>query len=186
MTARVGRALRIAGCVVACIAPAPAHQVSAQARAPVIVVETLAGEFVFETYPDEAPVTVAHVVALAKAGFYNGQRFHRAVPGFVVQWGDPQSRDPSQEASWGRGAGAGSGTPIGAAEISKKRTHTKGAVGVAHPGNPALADSQIYVTLSNREDLNGQYTVFGHVLSGGDVLDGIQKGDVVRRMYVRE
>jgi peptidyl-prolyl cis-trans isomerase B (cyclophilin B) len=125
-------------------------------------------------------------VALVKAGFYDGQRVHRAVPGFVIQWGDPQSRDLSKEAIWGKGSEAASGSPIGVAEISKKRTHTKGAVGVAHPGNPALADSQIYVTLSNREELNGLYTVFGHVVSGGDVVDGMQKGDTIRRMYLRE
>ena len=154
--------------------------------APTIVVETSSGQFVIETYVDEAPKTVAHIVELVKAGFYNGQRFHRAIPGFIVQWGDPQSRDLSKETLWGRGTEAASGSPIGVAEINKKRTHTKGAVGVAHPGNPALADSQIYVTLSNREDLNGLYTVFGRVVSGADVLDGIQKGDTIRRMYVKE
>ena len=153
---------------------------------PAIVVETSSGEFVIEAYVDEAPKTVAHIVELVKAGFYDGQRFHRAIPRFVVQWGDPQSRDLSKEALWGKGVDAASGSPIGAAEINKKRTHTKGAVGVAHPGNPALADSQIYVTLSNREDLNGLYTVFGHVVSGADILDGIQKGDTIRRMYIRE
>ena len=58
-----------------------------------IVVETTKGTFEFETYPAEAPKTVAHIVALVRRGFYNGQRVHRAVPGFVVQWGDPRSRD---------------------------------------------------------------------------------------------
>jgi cyclophilin family peptidyl-prolyl cis-trans isomerase len=154
--------------------------------APTIVVETSSGQFVIETYVEEAPKTVAHIVELVKNGFYDGQRFHRAIPGFVVQWGDPQSRDLSKESLWGRGVEAASGSPIGVAEINKKRTHTTGAVGVAHPGNPALADSQIYVTLSSREDLNGLYTVFGRVVSGADVLDGIQKGDMIRRMYVRE
>ena len=153
---------------------------------PVIVVETSKGTFLFETYPNEAPKTVAHIVELVKRGFYDGQRFHRAAPGFVIQWGDPQSRDLSKEAVWGRGRGAASGTPIGAAEISKKRTHTRGAVAVSHPGNPALADSQIYVTLADRQDLNGRYTVFGRVISGADVPERLQKADVIRRMYVRE
>ena len=152
----------------------------------VIVVDTSRGEFSFETYPDDAPRTVRHVVELVKAGFYDGQRFHRVIPGFVVQWGDPQSRDTSKQAIWGRGTAAASGRPIGAAEITKKRTHTKGAVAMAHPGNPALADSQMYVTLSDREDLNGKYTVFGHVISGGDLLPAIQKGDLIRRVYVKE
>lgn len=154
--------------------------------APVIVVETSKGTFAFETYPDEAPRTVRHVVDLVKRGFYDGQRVHRAIPGFVAQWGDPQSRDPSKEAVWGRGRGAASGAPIGAAEISKKRLHVKGAVAMSHPGNPALADSQIYVTLADRRELNGRYGVFGRVISGADVPERLQKGDLIRRMYLRE
>jgi cyclophilin family peptidyl-prolyl cis-trans isomerase len=104
----------------------------------------------------------------------------------VIQWGDPQSRDLSKEALWGRGAAASSGTPIGAAEITKKRTHTKGAVAISHSGNPALGDSQLYVTLAARDDLDGKYAVFGQVISGGDVVESIQKGDVISRMYVKE
>ena len=158
----------------------------ANPESPVIVVATSRGTFTIETYPDEAPKTVAHVVDLVMRGFYDGQRFHRAVPGFVVQWGDPQSRDITKEAIWGRGVAASSGRPIGVVEITKKRMHTKGAVAISHAGNPALADSQMYITLANRSDLNGKYTVFGHVMSGSDVPETIQKGDVIRRMYVRE
>lgn len=153
---------------------------------PVIVVETSKGTFSFETYPDEAPKTVAHVVELVKRGFYDGQRFHRVAPGFVIQWGDPQSQDLTKEADWGRGAAASSGKAVGVAEITKKRTHTKGALAMAHPGIPALADSQMYVTLANRPDLNGKYTVFGHIISGDDVPEKIQKGDVIRKVYVME
>ena len=127
----------------------------AKSPGPVIVVETTRGAFEFETYPGEAPKTVAHIVALVKRGFYDGQRFHRALPGFLIQWGDPRSREPARDAEWGRGAEASSGEPIGSAEITKKRTHLPGAVGVAHPGDPAAADSQIYVTLANRPDLDG-------------------------------
>ena len=154
--------------------------------APVIVVETSQGTFAFETYPADAPKTVAHVVALVKRGFYDGQRVHRALAGFLIQWGDPRSRDESTEAQWGRGAGASSGAPIGTAELAKKRTHTKGAVGMAHPGDPALGDSQIYVTLASRDDLNGKYTVFGHVVMGEEIPEMIQRGDIIRRMYVKE
>jgi len=154
--------------------------------APVIVVETSRGTFAFETYPAEAPKTVAHVVALVKRGFYDGQRVHRALAGFLIQWGDPRSRDESTEAQWGRGAAASSGAPIGAAELSKKLVHTKGAVGMAHPGDPALGDSQIYVTLASRDDLNRKYTVFGHIVMGEEIPEMIQRGDVIRRMYVKE
>jgi len=153
---------------------------------PVIVVETSRGTFSFETYPDDAPKTVAHVVALVRRGFYDGQRVHRAVPGFVIQWGDPQSQDVSKEADWGRGVAAASGQPIGVAEITSKRTHTRGAVAMAHAGDPRLADSQVYVTLANRPDLNGRYAVFGHVISGADVPETIQRGDVINKMYVKE
>ncbi len=78
---------------VACVAHAPAHTQSVavqEGRAPVIVVETPKGSFEFETYPNEAPKTVAHIEELVTQGFYDGQRVHRAVPGFVVQFGDPQ------------------------------------------------------------------------------------------------
>jgi cyclophilin family peptidyl-prolyl cis-trans isomerase len=153
---------------------------------PVVVVETAKGTFAFETYPREAPKTVAHIVALVRRGFYDGQRVHRAIPGFLVQWGDPQSRDVSKEADWGRGPEASSGKPIGAAEISKKRLHVAGAVAVAHPDSPAAADSQIYVTLVKRPDLDGYYTVFGRVIAGADVPEKMERGDVIIKMYVRE
>jgi peptidyl-prolyl cis-trans isomerase B (cyclophilin B) len=161
--------------------PAPA-----QPAAPVIVVETTKGTFEFETYPAEAPKSVAHVIALVKSGFYDGQRIHRALPGFLVQWGDPRSRDLSREADWGRGPDASSGHPVGASELRRKRLHTKGAVALAHQGNPALADSQLYVTLANRPDLNNRYTVFGHITAGDDVPAQLERGDSIRRMYVKE
>ena len=72
-----------------------------QPRGPVIVVETTKGAFEFETYPNDAPKTVAHIVDLVKRGFYDGQRVHRAIPGFVIQWGDPQSRDAAQTSRLG-------------------------------------------------------------------------------------
>jgi cyclophilin family peptidyl-prolyl cis-trans isomerase len=153
---------------------------------PVIVVETSKGTFAFETYPEDAPKSVAHVVELVRRGFYDGQRVHRALPGFVVQWGDPRSRDTVLDSEWGRGADASSGTPIGAAELSKKRTHTRGAVALAHPGSPAQADSQIYVTLADRPELNGRYTVFGRVIGGDEVPARLERGDLIVRMYVRE
>jgi cyclophilin family peptidyl-prolyl cis-trans isomerase len=158
---------------------------SAQPAGPVIVVETTKGTFEFETYPGDAPKTVAHVLDLVKRGFYDGQRVHRALPGFLVQWGDPRSRDLSRDADWGRGVEASSGTPIGVAEIRKKRLHTRGAVAMAHQGNPALADSQIYVTLANRPDLNNRYTVFGHIIAGDEVPPRLERGDLIVRMSLR-
>jgi cyclophilin family peptidyl-prolyl cis-trans isomerase len=157
----------------------------AQSSGPIVVVETSRGTFAFETFPNEAPLAVAHIVALARSGFYDGQRVHRAVPDFVVQFGDPQTRDVSKRALWGRGTAAGSGTPVAAAEINARRLHVKGAVGMAHAGDPAKADSQIYVALANRPDLDGQYAVIGQVTAGEDVLPVLEVGDVIERVYVK-
>lgn len=158
----------------------------AQPVGPIIVVETTKGTFAFETYQADAPVAVAHIVDLVKRGFYDGQRVHRAQPGFVVQWGDPRSRDLAREADWGRGEEASSGKPVGVAEMPKTRKHAAGAVAMAHPGNPARADSQIFVTLANRPDLNGKYAVIGHIVAGADVPARLERGDVITRMTVRE
>lgn len=175
---------------VALVALVFAMPVSAQAPAsapatkpgPVIVVETSRGVFEFETYPAEAPKTVARIVELVKQRFYNGMRIHRVVPGFVIQWGDPQTRDMTKKDRWGTG---GSGKPIGVAEISKTRTHVLGAVAMAHAGDPAQADSQMYVTLAPVPRLNGQYTVFGKITVGMDVVQKIQAEDVIKRMTVK-
>lgn len=153
---------------------------------PVFVVETSKGSFEIELFSEDAPKSVAHVLDLVKRGFYDGQRIHRALPGFLVQWGDPRSRDVTEESEWGRGASASSGTAVGAAELSKKRRHTKGAVGLAHPGNPAQADSQIYVTLADRPELNGRYTIIGRVSAGDEVPARLERGDLILRMSARE
>ena len=150
---------------------------------PVIVVETVKGIFEFETYPNEAPKTVARIVELVNKRFYNGLRVHRVVPNFVMQLGDPATRDMTRQADWGRG---GSGTPIGAAEITKSRSHVKGAVAMAHAGDATKADSQWYVTLSPQTALDGKYTVFGKVISGMDVVVKLQVTDRIIRVTVRE
>ena len=150
---------------------------------PVIVLETAKGVIEIETYPDEAPKTVAHVLALIKKNFYNGLRFHRAEPGFVIQIGDPQTRDMTKQATWGTG---NSGTPIGVAEITKKRRHGPGAVGMAHSGSAKDASSQFYITLKVAPTLDGKYAVFGKVIKGLDVAAKIQKTDVLKRASVRE
>jgi cyclophilin family peptidyl-prolyl cis-trans isomerase len=150
---------------------------------PIIVLETAKGTIEFETYPEEAPKTVARIVELVKKNFYTGLRFHRVEPGFVVQVGDPSSRDMSRMGDWGR---RGSGTPIGVAEITKKRRHVLGAVAMAHSGDPKLAESQFYILKRNAPELDGKYTVFGKVLKGMDVVGKIQKGDVLKRAYLKD
>src|SRR3954466_2515964 len=128
--------------VVACSLSIVAQQKSPGAG-PILVLETVKGTIEIETYPEEAPKTVARVLALVRKNFYNGQRFHRAEPNFVVQIGDPVTRDMSRQSWWGR---QGTGTPIGVAEITKKRRHIAGAVSMAYPGtDKTQADSQFFI-----------------------------------------
>jgi len=158
----------------------------AAAIAPVLLVETSKGSFTIETFPGEAPKTVAHIVALVRDRFYDRQHVHRALKNFVVQFGDPQSRDPAKRDVWGLGAAASSGKPVGIAEINPRRTHGLGAVGLAHMGEPAQGDSQIYITLAPRHDLDGKYAVFGQVVEGRDVPALLEVGDEITRLSVRE
>jgi peptidyl-prolyl cis-trans isomerase B (cyclophilin B) len=167
------------------VKPAPVAVTPSPDAGPILVIETAKGTFEIETYPADAPKTVAQVVALVNRRFYNGLRVHRVVPGFVVQFGDPQTRDMTKQASWGRGTGATSGKPIGVAEITKKRTHKPGAVAMAHAGDPKSADSQMYVTLAAQPKLDGKYTVFGQVISGLDVPAKLQVSDVIRRITIK-
>ena len=153
----------------------------APAPGPIVVIETSKGTITFETYPSEAPKTVEHVLALVKSNFYNRQHFHRA-ESFVIQVGDPASKDLAKKDNWGR---SGNGKPIGVAEISKKLKHKKGAVGMAHAGDPAKADSQFYITRQAGKIPEGKYAIFGQVTSGMDVVDKIEVGDTVRRMYIK-
>lgn len=182
---RLMRSGVLIGMFVAVLAPAAFAQGSAKptpAAGPIVVVETEKGTFEFETYPNEAPKTVARILELVRKRFYNGMRIHRVVPNFVIQVGDPASRDMTKKDSWGRG---GSGTPIGAAEFSKVRTHVRGAVAMAHAGDAAKADSQFYVALSPQPRLDGSYTVFGKVTSGMDVVSKLVVGDRLIRATVK-
>ena len=153
----------------------------APAAGPIVVIETSKGAITIETYPSEAPKTVEHFLALVKSNFYNRQHFHRA-ESFVIQVGDPDSKDLARKDTWGR---RGAGKLIGVAEISKKLTHKKGAVGMAHAGDPAQADSQFYITRLPRKIPEGRYAIFGQVTSGLDVVDKIEVGDLIRRVYVK-
>jgi cyclophilin family peptidyl-prolyl cis-trans isomerase len=164
---------------------APANAPKSAGAGPVFVVETVKGTFEVETYPNEAPKTVEHVLALIKRRFYNGQRILRIVPNQLVQFGDPQTRDMTKQAWWGRGFDAGSGRSIGVAEFSKKRLHKVGSLSMAHPGDPREADSQMFISLSAQPKWNGQYTVFGQVISGMDVVRKLAVTDRIVRVTLR-
>ena len=158
-------------------APAATPVVSA---GPVLVVQTAKGVIEIQTFPADAPKTVEHIVALAKRNFFNGLRVHRVVPGFVVQFGDPQTRDMTKRDRWGS---AGSGKEIGVSEV--KRRHVVGAVAVAHPGDPRYADSQMYITFAPQPKLDRDFTVFGQVTVGMDVAAKLAVNDIIRRVTVK-
>lgn len=170
------------------LAMSTSGQVGAQtpkppAQGPIMVIETVKGPIEIRLFPTEAPKTVAHLTALAKRNFYNGLRVHRVEPGYVVQFGDPQTRDMTKRDRWGTG---GSGKPIGALETSPKRKHVVGAVAMARPAVDAkLADSQMYIMLGNAPRLDGGYTVFGQVISGMDVVRKLAVTDIIRRVTVK-
>jgi peptidyl-prolyl cis-trans isomerase B (cyclophilin B) len=150
---------------------------------PVIVFETVKGNVEVETYPAEAPKSVEHILALVKRNFYNGLRIHRVEPGFVVQFGDPQTRDMTKRDLWGT---RGSGTEIGVGEMNPKHTHVTGAVALAHAGDPRGADSQLYIVLAPAHRLDKNFTVFGQVIAGMDVVNMLKVPDVIRRATVRQ
>jgi peptidyl-prolyl cis-trans isomerase B (cyclophilin B) len=160
--------------------PAPARR--SPGAGPIIVFDTAKGSFEVETYPNEAPKTVAMILELVKRNYYNGQRVHRYEPGFLVQWGDPQTRDMTKKADWGT---RGGGKPVGVSEVSPKRPHKVGAVGAAWARDARNADGQIYVVTSAQPALDSRYTVFGQVISGMDVVEKLRIPDVIKRATVK-
>jgi len=164
---------------------APAAKTTAAVPQPQLIMETSKGTITMVLFPDTAPKSVEHILKLVNSGFYRSQRIHRVVAGQIVQWGDKRSRDMTQREWWGRGTEGGSGTPIGVAEISKKHLHTRGAVGLAHMGDPKGADSQIYITTSARPNLDGKYTVIGQVTSGMDVVTKLKVEDEIKNITAK-
>jgi cyclophilin family peptidyl-prolyl cis-trans isomerase len=133
------------------------------------VIETAVGTIAVQLFPHDAPRTVANVKKLANTGFYDGLTFHRVAPGFVVQGGDPNSRDENP-------FNDGQGGPGWTLPAEIKRPHARGAVAMARRGdqeNPARESngSQFYIALKNLPQLDGAYTVFGQVLSGWDAVE---------------
>ena len=122
--------------------------------------------------PDLAPNHIQRIQTLARQGFYNGLTFHRVVPGFVIQGGDPN----------GNGTG-GSGQKLKAEFNSRK--HVEGTVAMARASDPDSADSQFYIDLGALPQLDGQYTVFGQVVEGMDVVKKIETADKMTKVTVQ-
>jgi peptidyl-prolyl cis-trans isomerase B (cyclophilin B) len=148
----------------------------------VVVMETEKGTIEFELYPRDAPRSVEQITRLIGRNFYNGQRIIRVDEASLVQFGDPQSRDMRRFQLWGTQS---SGQPIGVAEISPNRTHGVGAVALAHPGDPSRADSQIYITIIPRPELDADYAVIGQVTVGMDVVRQLEVGDRIVNVIVK-
>lgn len=140
----------------------------------VAVLKTSAGEMVAEFWPEVAPKTVENFKKLAREGFFDGTAFHRIIKGFMIQGGDPNTKDPSKEASYGIG-GPGYSIP---AEFND-RPHVRGVLSMARSADPNSAGSQFFICLGTRSSLDHQYTTFGKVIKGLDVLDKIGDTPVV-------
>ena len=130
-------------------------------------------ELRMEFYPEDAPKTVENFVTLAKKGYYDGLTFHRVVADFVVQGGDPK----------GNGTG-GPGYTI-KAEFNKQK-HLRGSVAMARSQSPDSAGSQFYICYGATPHLDGQYTVFGKVVSGMEHVDRIKQGDRMKTVAIVE
>ena len=142
-----------------------------RARESQIRITTAKGDMVFTFFPDDAPMHSAAFVKLAESGFYDGLKFHRVEPNFVIQGGDPD----------GDGTG-GPGYRL-KAEFNGK-PHLRGTVAMARSSSPDSAGSQFYICLDDSRFLDAQYTVFGQLSSGFETLDAIRRGDVMERVSV--
>ena len=150
-------------------APAPSQEKTKMAndQDKVAVLHTTDGDITIRFFPDVAPNHVKNFLTLAQSGFYNGTKFHRIIPGFMIQGGDPNTKTDNTS-SWGTG---GSGTNINAEFNSI--SHKRGIVSMARSNNPNSASSQFFIVVKDSPFLDRQYTVFGEVTKGMDVADKI-------------
>src|SRR5918997_572471 len=146
-------------------------------------IETNRGTITAELYDKDAPTTVANFEKLANSGFYDGTKFHRVIPDFVVQGGDPYSKG-GEHAKGPVGTG-GPGYKIKCETQGNPHTHKVGALSMAHAGKDT-GGSQFFIVLSesNTRHLNGVHTVFGQVTKGLEVLPKLQRGDVMEKVTV--
>ena len=134
----------------------------------VVVISTKYGDMVVEFFDESAPKHVESFKMHARNGYYNGTIFHRVIPGFVIQGGDPQTKDESLENLWGTG---GPGHSI-KAEFND-RPHVRGVISMARSADPDSAGSQFFVCLGNADFLDGKYTAFGQLSAGDNTLGDI-------------
>jgi dolichyl-diphosphooligosaccharide--protein glycosyltransferase len=136
---------------------------------PVVTLTTTKGDIVIALDPTHAPIAVANFLKLAESGFYDGVKFHRVIAGFMIQAGDPLTKDDSKKSAWGTG---GPGYTI-QDEFNNGLTNDRGTIAMANTGAPNSSGSQFFINQVDNSFLNGKYTVFGKVTSGMDVVDAI-------------
>jgi peptidyl-prolyl cis-trans isomerase B (cyclophilin B) len=133
-----------------------------------VVLATSMGDMTLAFRPDKAPNHVKNFIKLAMSGFYDGTKFHRVIKGFMVQGGDPNSKDDSKQAEWGMG---NSGERVNAEFNDMK--HVRGVLSMARGGDPNSASCQFFICHKDAAHLDGQYSAFGNLEKGADVLDAI-------------
>ena len=136
----------------------------------VAVITTDFGEIWLQMWPEVAPKTVANFKKLAGEGFYDGQCFHRIIDGFMIQGGDPLTKDDKEKDAWGTG---GPGYTVDAEFNDRK--HVRGVISMARSRDPNSAGSQFFICLGDVPQLDGQYTAFGNLVGGDEVLGKIGK-----------
>ncbi|MCA9421187.1 MAG: peptidylprolyl isomerase [Nitrospira sp.] len=141
---------------------------NADTKAPHVLVKTKFGEMEIVLFPDLAPKHVESFLKLTKSGFFNGTIFHRIIPGFMIQGGDPLTKDPANRSRYGTG-GPGYTVP---AEFNRV-AHEKGILSAARTADPNSAGSQFFIMVDKAPHLDGQYTVFGEIVKGIEVADEI-------------
>ncbi|WP_299290578.1 peptidylprolyl isomerase [uncultured Mucilaginibacter sp.] len=148
------------------------------------IIKTEKGDMTVEFYDQDAPNTVANFTKLAKDGFYNGVTFHRVIPNFMVQTGDPLSKDPATAFRAGSG---GPGYKIDCELSGGNQYHDRGVLSMAHAGRNT-GGSQFFICHSrtNTAHLDGNHTVFGKVIDNVDVVDQIRQGDKITSVEVIE
>lgn len=137
------------------------------------VFETDKGRIVFMFFPDKAPNHVAQVKKLIGKGFYDGTRFHRCIDGFMVQGGDPNSRDLGKSSMWGSGGYVENGKEVTVKAEFTDIQHKRGVLSAARSQSIDSASSQFFIMHKDTKSLDGQYSAWGQVLSGMDAVDKI-------------
>ena len=141
--------------------------------APIAVIETTYGIIVIQLFPDVAPAHVDNFVRLANEGYYDGTTFHRVIPGFMIQGGDPNSKDDDRSNDGQGGHSANGPNTVVDAEFSQDLTHKRGILSMARAQDPNSAGSQFFIVVADSNFLDRQYSIFGEVIEGMDVVDKI-------------